>query len=274
MRVDIKAGALYLGLSSVYFINPSLGWVVGTIMEGMTILAASLYTKDGGKNWKTTRISDWAIGDKGMGAGGVIFYTNDGGKDWQVQYHSTWKLTAVCFVSEKEGWTVGQNGTILHTQNGGEDWELQDAGVDNWFYDICYDGDYSLYVVGEWGIILRLSEPSIRSKRGLEIRDKLVTTWGRLSGKGKLIDIEPKDDFPRITHVYQNYPNPFNIETWIPFALKKPEHVVITIYDPLGRFIRKLSLGYKEAGYYLSRDKAAYWDGNNLKGEAVSIFTF
>jgi len=29
-------------------------------------------------------------------------------------------------------------------------------------------------------------------------------------------------------------------------------------------------LGHKKAGYYLSKDKAAYWDGRNSYGEEVS----
>jgi len=71
------------------------------------------------------------------------------------------------------------------------------------------------------------------------------------------------------TEIYQNYPNPFNAETFLPLALSKPEHVVITICDPMGRLVRKLNLGYKKAGYYLDRDKAAYWDGKNDEGEVM-----
>lgn len=37
-----------------------------------------------------------------------------------------------------------------------------------------------------------------------------------------------------------------------------------------GRFVRSLNLGQKPAGFYMSKDKAAYWDGKNEACEEVS----
>ena len=68
----------------------------------------------------------------------------------------------------------------------------------------------------------------------------------------------------------QNYPNPFNPETWIPYTLAQEAHVTIQIYDVLGEVVRELSLGQKSAGTYHDRNRAAYWDGKNDKGEAVA----
>jgi hypothetical protein len=34
--------------------------------------------------------------------------------------------------------------------------------------------------------------------------------------------------------------------------------------------IRALDLGYKDAGVYMSRSQAAYWDGRNDSGEEVA----
>ena len=66
----------------------------------------------------------------------------------------------------------------------------------------------------------------------------------------------------------QNYPNPFNPETWIPYALAEGcDKVTITIYNTLGQEIRRLELGRKDAGFYMSKDRAAYWDGKNKEGE-------
>jgi hypothetical protein len=75
---------------------------------------------------------------------------------------------------------------------------------------------------------------------------------------------------PKATLLAQNYPNPFNPETWIPFQLADAADVAIQIYDLHGQLVRQLYLGRKEAGYYLSRDRAAYWDGKNASGERVS----
>ena len=68
----------------------------------------------------------------------------------------------------------------------------------------------------------------------------------------------------------QNYPNPFNPETWIPYQLSENTPVSISIYDTTGKLVRALSLGYQSAGYYNSRERAAYWDGRNALGERVA----
>jgi hypothetical protein len=68
----------------------------------------------------------------------------------------------------------------------------------------------------------------------------------------------------------QNYPNPFNPETWIPFKIAEPANVVLSIYDIHGQLVRKIELGEKPAGVYVSQDKAIHWDGLNQEGEAVS----
>lgn len=44
----------------------------------------------------------------------------------------------------------------------------------------------------------------------------------------------------------------------------------IRIYDASGRLIRTLNIGYQLAGFYITKDKAAYWDGRNEAGEHVA----
>ncbi|MDE0685909.1 MAG: T9SS type A sorting domain-containing protein, partial [Candidatus Poribacteria bacterium] len=68
----------------------------------------------------------------------------------------------------------------------------------------------------------------------------------------------------------QNYPNPFNPETWIPYQLSEDSFVSVSIYDTTGQLIRTLSLGFQSAGFYNSRERAAYWDGRNALGERVA----
>ena len=68
----------------------------------------------------------------------------------------------------------------------------------------------------------------------------------------------------------QNYPNPFNPETWIPYQLSEDSAVSVSIYDTTGQLVRTLSLGFQVAGFYNSRDRAAYWDGRNGLGERVA----
>ena len=75
---------------------------------------------------------------------------------------------------------------------------------------------------------------------------------------------------PSRTETFSNYPNPFNPETWIPFQLERAAYVRITIYDVLGSAIRTFDLGYLSAGYYITRERAVYWDGRNDMNERVA----
>jgi hypothetical protein len=75
---------------------------------------------------------------------------------------------------------------------------------------------------------------------------------------------------PENSALLQNFPNPFNPETWIPYQLKDASEVTIQIYNVAGEMIRKLDLGYRSAGLYVSQDRAAYWDGRNRFGTSVT----
>ena len=71
------------------------------------------------------------------------------------------------------------------------------------------------------------------------------------------------------TKLLPNYPNPFNPETWIPYQLGEAADVNVKIYDVSGRLVRTISVGFKPVGYYLTRERAAYWDGRNDVGEHI-----
>ncbi len=66
------------------------------------------------------------------------------------------------------------------------------------------------------------------------------------------------------------YPNPGNPEIWMPFTLSEAQQTTITIHDATGRLVRTLDLGKRSPGIYISREKAAHWDGRNDGGEEVS----
>ncbi len=75
---------------------------------------------------------------------------------------------------------------------------------------------------------------------------------------------------PKLTQLLQNFPNPFNPETWIPYQLETAADVTLQIYDTSGDLVRTLDLGFKGQGFYMTRSRAAYWDGRNNLGEQVA----
>ena len=48
---------------------------------------------------------------------------------------------------------------------------------------------------------------------------------------------------------------------WIPFEFNQDSEVSLTIYDMAGQLVLRLDIGFQEAGNYLIRDRAIYWDG-------------
>ena len=67
-----------------------------------------------------------------------------------------------------------------------------------------------------------------------------------------------------------NYPNPFNPETWIPYQIAQDAQVTIEIFNIAGELIRSIELGNQTAGWYVTKDRAAFWNGRNNAGEGVA----
>ncbi|MGQ9609435.1 MAG: FlgD immunoglobulin-like domain containing protein, partial [bacterium] len=57
---------------------------------------------------------------------------------------------------------------------------------------------------------------------------------------------------------------------WIPYQLKEGANVEIRIYAMNGQLVRTLNLGHKPAGFYITKERSAYWDGRNEAGESVA----
>jgi hypothetical protein len=86
--------------------------------------------------------------------------------------------------------------------------------------------------------------------------------------------LAPDDMTPRHTALLPNYPNPFNPETWMPYQLAIDTHAAIRIYAPSGTLIRNVELGFRHAGFYVGKSRAAHWDGRNSGGELVASGTY
>jgi len=93
-----------------------------------------------------------------------------------------------------------------------------------------------------------------KPREAVEPDAKALDTWGRI----------------KHTVLHQNFPNPFNPETWIPYQLAQDSEATIRIHSINGQLVRTLSLGKKQAGWYLTKQEAARWDGRDNSGLAVS----
>ena len=207
--------------------------------------------------------------DEEMGDPDVLYLNNGGTNHWlQIELKGT--------TSNKMG--IGARITVsagdLHQSReiGGGRGYAQNSPIANFGL-----GEYTLAesVTVKWpsGTVQTLSNVQIDQRIVIEEGisapvdpdGKSILAWGEIKRSKPCIQGIGVD-----YKLEQNYPNPFNPETWIPYRLKNEASVSISIYNAAGRLIRTLDVGYKGAGAYLSRSRAAYWDGKNEAGEQVS----
>lgn len=79
------------------------------------------------------------------------------------------------------------------------------------------------------------------------------------------MSVKQTDTQPAEFKVAQNYPNPFSSSTAISYQLNKQADVKVTIYDILGREIKKFIMGVQTVGAH-----GVTWDGKNNMGAIVS----
>lgn len=82
----------------------------------------------------------------------------------------------------------------------------------------------------------------------------LVTSVGSNSG-----------NVPNKFKLGQSYPNPFSSTAAIPYGLNEESNVQVTIFDILGRVVRKFEVGYQSTGTH-----NIIWDGRNNLGQKVA----
>ncbi len=130
-----------------------------------------------------------------------------------------------------------------------------------------------------WADMNRQAVVSVGDTLTIEVRDTTGELIRTLQHKISVADVHraftelrltPADLIPQRTVLLANYPNPFNPETWLPYQLANDAEVTIRIYSSAGRLVRHLDLGLQQAGYYIGKSRAAYWDGRNDLGERLA----
>ena len=130
-----------------------------------------------------------------------------------------------------------------------------------------------------WADMNRQAVVSVGDTLTIEVRDTTGELIRRLQHEISVADVHraftelrltPADLIPKRTVLLSNYPNPFNPETWLPYQLANDAEVAIRIYSSAGQLVRHLDLGFQQAGYYIGKSRAAYWDGRNDLGERLA----
>lgn len=117
-----------------------------------------------------------------------------------------------------------------------------------------------------WPSGVKIKMNNIKANRVITVEEGVLA----VDEAGYASDIPPTRSNELNVNLMQNYPNPFNPETWIPYELSRSSNVQLLIYSSNGSLVRTINVGYREAGKYISKDKAIYWDGRNDYGEEVS----
>jgi len=134
-----------------------------------------------------------------------------------------------------------------------------DVQIDNVMQTATFipDVDWDKIIIGETELVqLMAMDTKTGNSDTIEIKVTVIPT-------SKPVVIER-------TALLCNYPNPFNAETWIPYKLSTNSDVKISIYNQTGQLVRTIDLGNREVGSYVTKDKAAYWDGRDHTGENVA----
>ena len=104
---------------------------------------------------------------------------------------------------------------------------------------------------------------SSRESKSINLNYQFYDDFGSLMAQGsELITLKP---IPSEFALHSNYPNPFNPATTINYDLPNDALIDIMIYDILGREVKSLHRGLKQAGYH-----SVIWDSKDNQGGPVS----
>jgi hypothetical protein len=85
---------------------------------------------------------------------------------------------------------------------------------------------------------------------------------------------QPGSASPAHYNLGQNYPNPFNPSTIIPFAIPQSSHVIIKIYDVMGREVATLEDRFMNAGKYSVTFNASAHNGTSNSALASGVYFY
>ncbi|MCK6558082.1 T9SS type A sorting domain-containing protein [candidate division KSB1 bacterium] len=218
---------------NIHFFDADTGLVFGEWSGGGGQITM---TTDGGKTWKLVgeapvpawdvffldRKIGWVVGGSG------VTKTENGGLSWRRTAQSPVRARAVHFVDSELGYIAGENGSIFFTTNGGEEWQQLKSGTSLHLRSVFFTDTYTGWIAGDEGTLLKTTTG------GFDFFERICT-------EPILPPPPPKPPEPPVTFVlYQNIPNPFKDFTTIDYVMEGRGHVMLRVYDILGRHVRTL----------------------------------
>ena len=202
-------------------VNSNEGWVCGgTVIRHRNSTGWHIDQNDnGGKYYCAIYFIDnqhgWAVGSDGI----IIRTIN--GIDWITQTNpDNNQLNDVFFLNTQEGWAVGDN-VILHTNDGGVTWIKEPTSLTDstLLLSVFAVNNNEVYVTG------RKYGPNLN--RSLLLKYTIVTGIQENTAKESVI-------------LFQNQPNPFSNSTVIWWQILVGNHVVLRVFDFMGKEIKTL----------------------------------
>jgi hypothetical protein len=198
-------------------------------------------SRDSGKTWSSAGIENevynLAVGDEGdviAYSGSDIYHKETASEGWN-QLSSKWKLNGLkeILIGPDSTLYAGAKDGFWISENYGESWNHHSTLSDNMATDLIVGPDQKLYLLsdGVW-----------------QSEQQIVSSIA-----------EGSENKPEKYKLQKNYPNPFNPKTQIQFKLTRSAEVELLIYDLLGRHVKTLIDGKRQAGRY-----TVTFDGQNL----------
>lgn len=164
---------------------------------------------------------------------------------------------------------------------------LENSGV--LVTDVLKDSPAQKAGIKRWDIILEYQGKPIDSSKALEKMvyrtppetevELLILRGGRQERiKAKLETSQERLTGPiPVNFTINSFPDLKRGGVWITYTLPWKTHLTLNIYTfPEKKFIRRIDLGEKNPGCYITKERAAYWDGKDEAGRPTSpgIYTF
>lgn len=279
-------------IRGVNFLNNNFG-VIFDVWDSDTRKSYNYVTHDGGENWTRHQLPEtstffklkftdythgWMLNSE------ALWFSADTSKTWtkntNIDVRNGFSFD---FIDNNKGWVAPNFNEVYRTLNGGNFWQPFPLPFTNQTSELMFVDDQRGFISGTNGVIFATNDGGESWVHEASFTSNLLLDIDSYSD-GKTIEVWVVGDGFHVLHqtflissvaapevgirefrVFQNYPNPFNASTQIEYELPSSAHVILKIYDILGRKVRTLVDTAQNSGSHTT-----VWDGKNEAGQVVS----